>query len=386
MKKSAADQLASKTGDLATAAISRMEAELPWYSALRAEDRSWVNLVAQRGIAAFVDWFAHPGERPQVNTGVFGNAPRELTRSITLEQTVELVRLTISIVESHVADLKSLNDDAAADIERAILIYSREIAFAIAVVYAKAAEERGAWDARLEALIVDGLLRSESDAGALSRISALGWRGHTPIIVVVGNAISSTDQTADSDAAISTSALRKAAKKRNIDLIAAVADDRLIAILGGVLDPLAIVTSLATSFGEGAIVIGDSVDSLSQVHESAQSALAAFNVITAWPSAPRPVQADDLLAERALTGEERAKRRLIEKVYAPLSGNPELLATAEALANHNGIESASRALYVHANTIRYRIRRITELTGYSPTEPREAFVLNIAIRLGALNL
>jgi DNA-binding PucR family transcriptional regulator len=81
-----------------------------------------------------------------------------------------------------------------------------------------------------------------------------------------------------------------------------------------------------------------------------------------------------------------ARRRLVEKVYAPLSGNPELLATAEALANHTGIESASRALYVHANTIRYRVRRIAELTGYSPTEPREAFVLNIAIRLGALHL
>jgi len=383
MKKTAADQLARKTGDLATAAISRMEEELPWYSALRAEDRSWVNLVAQRGIAAFVEWFAHPGERPEVSSGVFGNAPRELTRSITLEQTVELVRLTISIVESHVADLKTLNDESATDVERAILVYSREIAFAIAVVYAKAAEERGSWDARLEALIVDGLLRSEPDASALSRISALGWRGHTPIVVVVGVA---PPNSADADSAIAASALRKAAKKRNVDLIVAVAGDRLIAILGGVHDPLATVTALSETFGEGPIVIGDSVDSLTEVHESAQTALAAFKVIAAWPSAPRPVQADDLLAERALTGEVRAKRRLIEKVYAPLSGNPELLATAEALANHSGIESASRALYVHANTIRYRVRRIAELTGYSPTEPREAFVLNIAIRLGILDL
>lgn len=383
MKKSAAEELARKTGDLATAAISRMEAELPWYSGLRAEDRSWVNLVAQRGIAAFVAWFAHPGQRPEVTTGVFGYAPRELTRAITLEQTVELVRLTISIVESHVAELKSLNDDAATDIERAILIYSREIAFAAAIVYARAAEERGAWDARLEALIVDGLLRGEPDASALSRISALGWLGRTPIVVVVGEAMRNSD---GEDAAMATSVLRKAVKKRNIDVIAAVAGDHLIAILGGVLDPLSTVTSLTSSFGEGPIVIGDSVDSLTEVHESAQAALAAFEVVGAWPSAPRPVQADELLAERALTGEARARRRLIEKVFLPIRGNPELLATAEALANHNGIESASRALFVHANTIRYRVRRIAELTGYSPTEPREAFVLNIAIRLGALNL
>ena len=169
-------------------------------------------------------------------------------------------------------------------------------------------------------------------------------------------------------------------------MIAAVAGDNLIAILGGVLDPLATVSALTSCFANGPVVIGDSVDSLTQVHESAQAALAAFQVVGAWPSAPRPVEADDLLAERALTGEARARHRLVEKVFEPLRGNPDLLATAEALANHTGIEAASRALFVHANTIRYRVRRITELTGYSPTEPREAFVLNIAIRLGALNL
>ena len=383
MKKSAAEELARKTGDLATAAISRMEEDLPWYSGLRAEDRSWVNLVVQRGIAAFVEWFAHPGQRPQVSTGVFAYAPKELTRAITLEQTVELVRLTINIVEIHVTELKSLNDESAADIERAILIYSREIAFATAIVYARAAEERGAWDARLEALIVDGLLRGEPDASALSRISALGWLGRTPIVVVVGEAIRNGG---GEDGNLATSALRKAARKRNIDVIAAVAGDNLIAILGGVLDPLATVSALTSCFANGPVVIGDSVDSLTQVHESAQAALAAFQVVGAWPSAPRPVEADDLLAERALTGEARARRRLVEKVFEPLRGNPDLLATAEALANHTGIEAASRALFVHANTIRYRVRRITELTGYSPTEPREAFVLNIAIRLGALHL
>ncbi len=384
MKNIAAEQLARKTGDLATAAITRMERELPWYSALRAEDRSWVNLVAQRGIAAFVDWFAHPGERPQVTSGVFGSAPRELTRSITLEQTVELVRLTVSVVESHVDDLKKMNDETAADVERALLIYSREIAFATAIVYAQAAEERGSWDARLEALIVDGLVRNEPDASVLSRISALGWRGRTPVAVVIGNADTMSHDVADT--ARATAALRRAAKKQNIDVIVAIAGDRLIAVLGGATDPIAIVNHLVGAFGNGPIVIGDSVDSLSDVHSSAQAALAAFQVVGAWPGAPRPVEANELLVERALAGDERAKQRLIDKIYLPLRNTPELLETLEALATHSGIEAASRALFVHSNTIRYRVRRISDLTGYSPTEPREAFVLNVGIRLGALTL
>ena len=44
-------------------------------------------------------------------------------------------------------------------LREAVLRFSREVAFAAARVYARAAESRGAWDARLQALLVDALLR-----------------------------------------------------------------------------------------------------------------------------------------------------------------------------------------------------------------------------------
>ena len=43
-----------------------------------------------------------------------------------------------------------------------MLVYAREIAFSAAQVYARTAEARGAWDARLEALVVDSLVRGEA--------------------------------------------------------------------------------------------------------------------------------------------------------------------------------------------------------------------------------
>jgi DNA-binding PucR family transcriptional regulator len=39
---------------------------------------------------------------------------------------------------------------------------------------------------------------------------------------------------------------------------------------------------------------------------------------------------------------------------------------------------------VHANTVRYRLRRATELTGLAPTDPRDAYTLRIALTLGRL--
>ena len=165
------------TAGLATAALRRLDEELPWYRALDAEDRSWVGLVAQAGISAFTSWFEHPGEPLGITADVFGTAPRELTRSISLSQTLELVRTVVEVVEDHVDELTDDPGDPAqaAAVREAVLRYSREVAFAAAEVYARAAETRGAWDARLEALVVDALLRGETDDALHSRVAALGW-------------------------------------------------------------------------------------------------------------------------------------------------------------------------------------------------------------------
>src|SRR5690606_30699685 len=104
---------------------------------------------------------------------------------ITLAQTVELVRLSIEVVEQNLDDL--LEEDLAPLVHEALLRYGREMAFATAEVYARAAETRGAWDARLEALVVDSVLRADNDATVLSRASALGWGERGSVVVVLGS-------------------------------------------------------------------------------------------------------------------------------------------------------------------------------------------------------
>src|SRR5665647_2749551 len=74
---------------------------LPWYRALPAEDRSWVGLVAQAGISSFITWFSDPSTPPHGASEIFAAAPPELTRSISLQQTLQLVRLIVEVVEDH---------------------------------------------------------------------------------------------------------------------------------------------------------------------------------------------------------------------------------------------------------------------------------------------
>ena len=117
-------------GTLGTAAIAAMDERLPWFRKMTAENRSWLGLVAQAGIAAFVDWIKHPERMRPAATEVFGTAPRELARAVSLQHAVEMVRVIIDVVEGQVDDLAA--PGAEAELREAVLVYAREIAFSAA--------------------------------------------------------------------------------------------------------------------------------------------------------------------------------------------------------------------------------------------------------------
>src|SRR6202166_128891 len=170
-------------GTLGTAAIAPMNERLPWFRRMSAENRSWLGLVAQAGIAAFIDWIRHPERNRPAVTEVFGTAPRELARAVSLQHAVEMVRVIIDAVEVRVDELAAPGEEA--ELREAVLTYAREIAFSTAQVYARNAEARGAWDARLEALVVDSLVRGEGQESLNSWASALNWSS-SPVSVLVG--------------------------------------------------------------------------------------------------------------------------------------------------------------------------------------------------------
>jgi DNA-binding PucR family transcriptional regulator len=96
------------------------------------------------------------------------------------------------------------------------------------------------------------------------------------------------------------------------------------------------------------------------------------------------VRSSDLLPERALGGDGHARRFLVEQIYLPLKeARGELLQTVAMFLDRGaGIESTARALFVHPNTVRYRLKQAAELTGLSATTPRDAFTLQVALILG----
>lgn len=377
-RESIASSLSDSAAELTTAAMARIAEQHVWFSGLEAEHRSWVTVVARSGIDGFINWFGSGGQGDP--GALFAAAPRALTRRVTLNQTVDLVLTTIETVEGRIADLPEAEQ---LPLRIGILRYSREVAFAAARVYARAAEIRGAWDARLEAMVVDAIVRGDADESVVSRASTLGWASPSPgVVVVIGSA------PEDPGSAVET--IRAAAAGLGMDLLAAPQGDRLVLVIGTgcqTVDELVPqVMTFAEEFGDGQVVVGPIVSSLMDAARSARAAMSGLRAVRAWPESPRTIAAERLLPERALAGDGHARRALATELFQPLvAAGGDLVPTLTAyFGNAGSIEATARELFVHANTVRYRLRRVAEVTGYSPTDARDAYALRLSLTLGRL--
>jgi DNA-binding PucR family transcriptional regulator len=215
-------------------------------------------------------------------------------------------------------------------------------------------------------------------------VAALGWRADGPVAVLLGTRLDSPDPDL----------IRKIARKADCDVLIGIQGKRQVVVIGllnHVDSPGAKIMQTASSlsdlFGSGDLMLGPTVAAVSDSARSAKAALAALSVAASREQLSRPTLADDLLPERMLAGDQLAKQALITTYYLPLvSGSADLLQTLRAyLENGGSLEATAKSLFVHANTVRYRLRRIQELIGEDVTDPRVAFVVQTAIVVGLIS-
>ena len=372
--------LRHSSGELATTTLARLEETLPWYAKMPPSRRSAVGLVAQAGITSFIQWFEDPESPSWSAADVFNAAPRELLRSVSLQETLQLIKVTVEVVEEHLRD-------GSKGLHEAILLYSREVAFAAADIYARAAEARGLWDQRLEALVVDSILAGEYDSEMPSRIAALGWSGNGQVAVVVGT----TPQSVDVDT------IRRVARHNNADVLVGLQGNRLVVVighryLGDSAEPATLVSfddivkQMDAAFGWGPLVLGPPVPSVLDAASSARAALSGFAVAGSFRHPARPLLAEDALPERALAGDSQARSQLITAIYEPLRDHPlDLLTTVWTYFESGAsLESTAKELYIHPNTVRYRLKKIADVLDFDPADARDAFTIHMAIVLGQI--
>ncbi|GLB62808.1 hypothetical protein NCCP2495_06860 [Dietzia sp. NCCP-2495] len=366
------------SGTLSTEAVRALEQELPFFAELSADQRAEIQLIIQSAVRDFVTWMRNPEAQHTDTIAGFKLLPKGLGQGLTLQQTVQLVRSTLEYFELVMPRITH-NERQRGLMIAAVLKFGRELGFTAASVYAAAAENRGAWDTRMEAMIVDAVVRGDRHADLTSGASALNWDPTTAATVIIGT-------PCDEIGLESVAAVHNAAINSGRHALAVVQGSRLVVILSGELESsVTIPAAVLEAFSPGSpIVHGHTVSSLVDAPDSAAEALSGAAAVGGWPGAPRPVAAMDLLPERVLGGDRGAAATLVERVVTPLRGaDSSVEDTLRAYLDSGGhVEKCARELYVHPNTVRYRLKRVSQITAYDPLNARDAFVLRIALVLG----
>ncbi|EOM76075.1 PucR family transcriptional regulator [Rhodococcus rhodnii] len=374
------------SGRLATEAVKTMGERLDFFDDLDAAQRANVQSVVQTSVINFLDWLEDSDTDIRFGLDTFQIISQDLASRLTLRQTVDMIRVAMEFFEQWLPAL-ARNDAQLTALTEAILRYGRELGFAAAAVYASAAESRGAWDTRLEALVVDAVVRGDTGSDMLSRAATLNWDATAPATVVVG-------MPPSGDRIGVVARVHDVARRHRRAALAVVQGPRLVVIVSGDLHDgngagtrrSEFVTALLALFSDEPVVFGPTVLGLGAAHASATEALVAVHAVAGWRGAPRPVFSDELLPERALLGDDVAIRTLGTDLVRPLlDAGTSLVDTLDAYLDSGGaVEACARTLFVHPNTVRYRLKRIAELTSLDPMLARDAYVLRIAMTLERL--
>jgi DNA-binding PucR family transcriptional regulator len=380
-------RLKQYSGRLATEAVSAMQERLPFFAELEASQRASVALVVQTAVVNFVEWMQDPRSNVSYTAQAFELVPQDLTRRVALRHSVDMVRVTMEYFEE-VVPLLAHSEEQLTALMVGILKYSRDLAFTAATAYADAAEARGTWDSRMEASVVDAVVRGDTGPELLSRAAALNWDTTAPATVVVGTPAPGREgPDSQGDTRKASQDVRDVAAQHGRAALTDVHGTWLVAIVSGHLSPTEkFLGDLLDAFSDGPVVIGPTAPSLTAAYHSASEAISGMNAVAGWSGAPRPVLARELLPERALMGDASAVAALHTDVMRPLAdAGPTLTETLDAYLDCGGaIEACARKLFVHPNTVRYRLKRIAEFTGRDPTDPRDAYVLRVATTVGHL--
>ena len=363
--------------------LNHLEDALPWTRSLPTDGRRTLEGAIRTALDDLLSRIDCQGtEGSEVPSPV----PAELSRSLGPHRAMELIQVILDMLEQ-------AGRTMGAEGERATLVYTRQAATAAAELYADLAEARNGRKAATESRIIRHLIEKTADTRTVDELSRLGWRTEFDCFAIVGEARGNDDVQGMENArqpmhtAVAHQGGRALVGENEGLMVVLIDPDRS----GTPADFCASILRFFTD--ESAVCLGPLRHGISGAEASIRAALsthaaapAVADPITA--ALPRPLHADDLLPERALNGDTDAADQLYQEVYVSLAGQdpdgplPTTLLTF--LRSGNSLEVTAKKLGIHPNTVRYRLRRCVEVTGWDAMDPRESFVLQAALIIGRI--
>nr|WP_281352261.1 helix-turn-helix domain-containing protein [Phytoactinopolyspora alkaliphila] len=115
------------------------------------------------------------------------------------------------------------------------------------------------------------------------------------------------------------------------------------------------------------VTVGEQVSGLPEAEASCRQALMAMDVAVRARPGGSVTPYGDVLLDVMATADADAGTVLVQRYVDPIREFPHLVETVLALAEADlSIRGAAASLYVHPNTVIYRLGRVRQLTGHDP--------------------
>lgn len=329
-----------------------------------------------QALTRFVEDIERPGADPERWRAIYFNLGRgELRQGRTLEALLAAYRVGARVAWRRIAETASdagARPDELTALAEAIFAYIDEISAISAEGYAAAqAEAAGETQRRREALV---RLLVEGGAGpdAIARAAAAaGWMLPAVAAVVLARGTRPA----------------RFANRLGQDVIAAEVEPDLACAVVPDADSPGRRSELDAALRDQVAAIGPAVEpgalDVSRGRARLTLELAELGLVAT------PARAEQHIAALIVHGDGRLLAEHADRELAPLAAETELsrarlLETLRAWVDHPGRPTeVARAVHIHPQTARYRLRRLRELLG-DIDDPERRFVLALALRAPAL--
>ncbi|GAA0681926.1 hypothetical protein GCM10010193_39540 [Kitasatospora atroaurantiaca] len=266
---------------------------------------------------------------------------------------------------------------------RVLLTTLDTISEVMTTAYAAASESLTGDRARaLQSLLDDLIAGRQASAAALAdRSGRLGIQLPDPYCLLVAEP-STQESAPELSAAELLEALAPARTDGGATALATVRGPRLVLLLPAAAADLAPAALRARAL-RGCAITGESLDRIAAAHRLATDAL---DTAPAHAHHPDRVLTDadahvlGLLAGRATLTPDRIARIVLGPLADPARRH--LLDALAAYLDAGTASAGARSLHLHPQSMRYRLRRVRELTGRDPRDPWQRLTLDIARTLG----
>ncbi|MFI6706112.1 PucR family transcriptional regulator [Nonomuraea sp. NPDC050478] len=359
-------RMAPRVRELTSAVVARCAAEIPFYRELPPETLSGE---VTRSVSAVLAMLLrtlrrHDAVGPGDLTRIIEWSARRAEERLPLEAAVSAYLIGAEVWWRALTEAAGPGELAEAG--EGLLGYLRTAMPAVALAHQQAQEDIRSEDKRVRRALIGALLSGRPYESLAEAAGVEVGQAHEVVLFDFGQPAPPTRLVQSAmDAHTGSLVLMD-----HVDGVALLPD-------GCPPEPLA--DRLADVVGRPLLVAAALAEEPARIPEAAREARAVMELVRRLGRPPGLYRFDDVLLEHQLARPGAGLSRLAAKL-APLDGHPHLLETLRAFV-HRGHNRRRTALdlHIHRNTLDYRLRRVSLLTGLDLAVPAQARLLEAAV-------